>query len=100
MSVTLMARQERECGHGVRLDTPNEQLGQNAPDHHPSIRRSESRIREEHEDQGTVAKRPSGMASGHTYYNGHPGGAAHHTVQYGRSSGKCRRPGDILPIHI
>ena len=98
MLMILIELREREREHGITSDTPNDQLGQNALDHR-EIRRLEGCDGRDHEDQGMVAKQPSGVVLGRTFDDDQLGEGACYG-QYGRSGGECRCPGNPLFIHV
>ena len=88
MLMIPMVLQEQENGHGVTLDIPNKQLGRDALDHHREIRMPEGWNGRDHEEQGMVAKLPSGVVPRHTFNDDQLGEGACYG-RYGSSDGEC-----------
>ena len=89
------ASQEQDSEHRTPEHTPNE-LGQNPPDLRPDMRRPEGQEGGEHENQGTVAQRPSEAAPQRTSDGDQLGEGARHSICSGESVGEFWYPGNIL----
>ena len=100
MPIIPIVLQEWKPEHGVPLDTPNEQPGQNVPSLNSDTRRLKEWNVGWDENQDAVVGRLSAAAPELIFDDGQPGEGAQHTVQSRRSCGRCRCRDNILSTNI